>query len=132
MTSKKNVLLYCGATGDEQFVCSSLEMQERKLREYCDSNGYEVVGVYHENSPALTFGTERPMIKKMYDYCKSNSGQIDKILSLNWGRYSRSLEGIFACKRIFYDELGVEINTIESPICFTDTEWATIIINSYR
>lgn len=131
MISKKNVLLYCRATGDEQIVCSSLAMQEKKMREYCDNNGYEIIGVFHENSSAITFDMERPMIKQMYEYCKSNKGQIDKILSLEWGRYSRSLEGRFTGKRIFYDELGVEISAIESPICFTDTEWATTILSTF-
>lgn len=131
MISKKNVLLYCRATGDEQIVCSSLAMQEKKLREYCDNNGYEIIGVFHENSSAITFDMERPMIKQMYEYCKSNKGQIDKILSLDWGRYSRSLEGRFTGKRIFYDELGVEISTIKSPICFTDTEWDTTILSTF-
>ena len=47
------------------------------------------------------------------------------MLFLRWDRYSRNVEFAFAYKRKFYDELGVEINAIESPIDFKGSEWST-------
>ena len=47
------------------------------------------------------------------------------MLFLRWDRFSRNVEFAFTYKRKFYDELGVEINAIESPIDFKGSEWST-------
>ena len=57
-------------------------------------------------------------MQKIYDYCKKHKREVHKILFLRWDRYSRNVEFAFAYKRRFYDELGIEINSIEAPINF--------------
>ncbi len=123
-----NVLLYCRVSSEEQKTNGcSLEEQERQLRSYCQNCGYCVLGVYHEDYSACGPNLNRPEMKKMYDYCKKNRGKVQKVLFLRWDRYSRNGEFAFAYKRKFYDELGIEINAIESPIDFTGTEWAMML-----
>ena len=121
-----NTLLYCRVSSDEQKKGCSLEEQERQLRSYCQNYGYNVVEVYKEDYSACEPNLNRPEMKKMYDYCKKNRGRIQKVLFLRWDRYSRNGEFAFAYKRKFYDELGVEINAIESPIDFTPSPIVTL------
>ena len=127
MISKTNVLLYCRVSSDEQKKGCSLEEQERQLRVYCVNNGFKVLEVYHEDYSAKNFDMKRPVMKKMYEYCRKNRGKVNKILFLRWDRYARNVEFAFAYKRKFYDELDIEINAIESSIDFEATEWATMM-----
>lgn len=121
----KKVLAYCRVSSEEQEKTCSLDEQERQIRSYCARHGYYVVEAYHENYSAKNYDMKRPKMKLMYEYCKKHRGEISKILFLRWDRYSRNVEFAFAYKRKFYDELGVEINAIESPIDFKGTEWST-------
>lgn len=122
-----NVILYCRVSTDEQADGCSLEMQERYLRAYCKSNNYNIVGEEHEDYSAKHYDLKRPKLKQIYDYCKKHKHEVDKILFLRWDRYSRNVEFAFVYKRKFYDELGVEINAIESPIDFNGTEWSLML-----
>ena len=123
----ENVILYCRVSSDEQAEGCSLNEQERQMRSYCLSKGYNVVDVYYEDYSAKYFDMNRPEMKKIYEYCKRNRGKINRVLFLRWDRYARNVEFAFAYKRKFYDELNVEINTIESPIDFKGTEWPTML-----
>ena len=49
------------------------------------------------------------------------------MLFLRWDRFTRNQEFAFTYKRKFYDELGIEINAIESPIDFKGTEWSMLL-----
>ena len=121
------MILYCRVSSEEQKKGCSLDEQERQLRSYCVTYGYNVVGVYKEDYTACEPNLNRPEMKKIYEYCRKNQGKVNKVLFLRWDRYSRNGEFAFAYKRKFYDELGIEINAIESPIDFTGTEWAMML-----
>ena len=125
MKDSTNVILYCRVSSDEQKDNNSLGVQEENLRNYCRYHKYNVIEVYREDYSAKHFDMQRPEMKAIYDYCKKNKGTVDKVLFLRWDRYSRNVEFAFAYKRKFYDELGVEINAIESPIDFKGAEWST-------
>ena len=122
-----NIILYCRVSTDEQADGCSLEMQERYLNAYCQNHNYNIVGVYHEDYSAKHYDLRRPELKAIYDYCRKHRHEVDKILFLRWDRYSRNVEFAFAYKRQFYDELGIEINAIESPIDFKGTEWSLML-----
>ena len=121
------VILYCRVSTDEQADGCSLEMQERFLRNHCERNRFEVINVYREDYSAKYFDMNRPEFKRIYNYCRSHKKSVDKILFLRWDRYSRNVEFAFTYKRKLYDELGIEINTVESPIDFTSTDWPTLL-----
>ena len=120
-------ILYCRVSSDEQAKGASLEVQESYLRSYCVNHGYEVVGIYKEDYSAKHHDLRRPEFKRMYDYCRKNKKYIDKILFLRWDRFSRNIEFALTYKRKFIDEMGIEINAIESPIDFSGTEWSMLM-----
>ena len=125
-----NVILYARVSTDEQADGSSLEVQAARLKDYCRKRGYTIVGdeqPYNEDYSAKHFDLQRPAMKRIFEYCKGHKGMVNKILFYRWDRYARNVEFAFAYKRKFMDELGVEINAIESPIDFASTEWATML-----
>ena len=122
-----NVILYCRVSTDEQADGCSLEMQERYLNAYCQNHNYNIVGVYHEDYSAKHYDLRRPELKAIYDYCRRHRKEVDKILFLRWDRFTRNLEFALTYKRKFIDELGIEINAIESPIDFKGTEWSMLL-----
>lgn len=125
---KTNVILYCRVSTDEQADGCSLDVQEQRLRAYCNSHDYTVIGEARKEDFSAKHSTlQRPVMKSIYEWCKKHKGEVDKILFLRWDRYSRNVEFAFAYKRKFYDELGIEINAIESPIDFKGTEWSTML-----
>ena len=125
-----NILLYCRISSDEQKEGCSLDMQERFLRAYCNNHHYNIIGEeqpYMEDYSAKHYDLRRPKLKQIYDYCKKHRHEVDKILFLRWDRFTRNLEFALTYKRKFYDELGIEINAIESPIDFKGTEWSMLL-----
>ena len=122
----KNVILYCRVSSDEQKTNTSLDFQEKKLRQYCDKNGYNVIACYKEDYSAKHHDFVRPEMKKIRDYCKAHKNEVDMILFLRWDRFARHVGFAFDYKEKF-EALGVEINSLESHIDFTGTEWATLL-----
>ena len=125
MDKTTNVILYCRVSSDEQKDNNSLNVQEECLRNHCNYHKYNVMGVYREDYSAKHPDLRRPQMKAIYEYCKKHKGEVDKLLFLRWDRFSRNGEFAYTYKRKFYDELGVEINAIESPIDFEGSEWST-------
>ena len=124
----KNVILYTRVSSDEQKERLSIEAQERSLVKYCEDRGYHIIGEdipYKEDYSAKHYDMRRPEIKRIYNYCKKHRGEVDLVLFVRWDRYSRNLEFAFTYKRLFIDELGVEINAIEEPIDFSASDWPT-------
>ncbi|MBR0263282.1 MAG: recombinase family protein [Prevotella sp.] len=125
-----NVILYCRVSTDEQADGCSLDMQERYLRAYCNNHHYIIIGEeqpYKEDYSAKHYDLRRPKLKQIYDYCRKHRHEVDKILFLRWDRFTRNLEFALTYKRKFYDELGIEINAIESPIDFKGAEWSMML-----
>jgi DNA invertase Pin-like site-specific DNA recombinase len=67
------VIQYCRVSSDEQAEGTSLDYQERVLREYCARKGYEVVMCCREDYTAKHHDYRRPEMKKIRDYCKNES-----------------------------------------------------------
>lgn len=121
-----NVIIYCRVSSDEQKENTSLDYQESRMREYCQRHSYEVVDCYHEDFSAKHHNLRRPQMKKIYSYCKQNKGLVDMLLFLRWDRFSRSAEFAFTYLRKF-KEIGVTINSIETPIDYNSPDWPTLI-----
>ena len=80
----KNVILYCRVSSDEQKTNTSLDFQEKVMRQYCDEKGYNVIACYHEDYSAGDHDFSRPEMRKMRDYCKKHKKEVDMILFLRW------------------------------------------------
>ena len=126
----KNVILYCRVSSDEQKSNTSLDYQEKKLRQYCDRNGYNVIACYKEDYSAKHHDFVRPEMKKIRDYCKKHKREVDLILFLRWDRFSRNPEFAHMFKRIFFDDWGIVFNAVEGPIDFECTEWSNYLSNN--
>ena len=114
------ILIYCSET----YFCSN-EEQERALRTYCNNRGYEVVDVYKEKC-CKNSASNRSQMRRLYNYCKKHIDSIDKILFIRWNILSRSMELVFQYKKKF-EEIGIEINAIESPVDFTSSDWPILL-----
>ena len=120
------VILYTRVSSDEQSEGCSLDEQERQLLAYCERKNYEVINVYREDYSAQSSSLNRPEMKRIYEYCKSHKRTVDKILFLRWDRYSRNGGFAFIYQERF-SNLGVEINSIETPIDFNGPDWPTLL-----
>ena len=87
-------IIYCRVSSDEQAEGTSLEFQERVLREYCARKGYEVIMCCHEDYSAKHHDYRRPEMNRIREFCfaRENRGAVDIILFLRWDRFSRNTE----------------------------------------
>ena len=122
-------IIYCRVSSDEQAEGTSLEFQERVLREYCARKGYEVIMCCHEDYTAKHHDYRRPEMNRIREFCfaRENRGAVDIILFLRWDRFSRNTEFANRFKREFLDERGIQFNAIENPIDFEATEWSFLL-----
>lgn len=125
-TNIKNVILYCRVSSDEQAYGTSLDFQHESLENYCQKRGYHIVDVKREDYSAKHHDMRRPAMKSIYEYCKKHKGKIDSIFFLRWDRFTRSAEFAFRYIREF-NEMGVYVNSIETPIDFNSPDWSTLI-----
>ncbi|WP_289031093.1 recombinase family protein [uncultured Algoriphagus sp.] len=107
-------ILYKRVSTDEQADSGfSLQYQEQVLRQFCDFNKFEIVGVYTEDYSGKDFN--RPEWIKLMNFLRKNRGNVDQVLCLRWDRWSRNLHyALDEIKKL--SSLGVKINTVEQPI----------------
>ena len=122
----KNVIIYCRVSSDEQKENTSIEFQEKVLRAYCNNHHYTVLNCYHEDFTANDYYLRRPEMKAIYQYCKKHKNEVDLLFFLRWDRFSRSAEFAHTYIRKF-NSLGVEVNSMETPIDFDSSDWPTLI-----
>ena len=89
--------------------------------------GYNIIDniPYREDESAKTF-EKRPVIQGIMNYIRKNKSRVNKLLFLQWDRYSRDI--ISASENL--KELlksGVEPNAIEAPLDFKFRHLAPII-----
>lgn len=121
----KKAILYIRVSTDEQAERGhSLAYQEEKLRMYCQLKGIEVVQLFKEDYSAKTF--ERPEIKKMLAFLKSNRNLIDQMLFIKWDRFSRNAGDAYAMIKTLH-KLGVEPHATEQPLDLSVPENKTML-----
>ena len=61
-----NVVIYCRVSTDEQRKGTSVEVQEERLREYCERKGYNIIELPNikEDESAKTF-KKRPVMQSI-------------------------------------------------------------------
>ena len=64
-----NVILYCRVSSDEQVDGTSLDHQEKTLREYCRYKGYNIIKCCREDYSAKYHDFRRPEMKWILNYC---------------------------------------------------------------
>lgn len=80
-----NVIIYYRVSSNEQTLGASLDVQEERLRKYCNQMGYNIIDniPYREDESAKTF-EKRPVIQGIMNYIRKNKGRVNKLLFLQW------------------------------------------------
>ena len=122
-----NVIIYCRVSSDEQKLGASLDVQEERLRKYCNQMGYNIIDniPYREDESAKTF-EKRPVIQGIMDYIRKNKGKVNKLLFLRWDRYSRDIISASENLKELLN-LGVKPNAIEAPLDFNSDTWPILL-----
>ena len=120
-----NVICYKRVSTDDQADRGfSLQHQERMLRQYCEINNHDIVGMYTEDYSAKTF--DRPEWKKLMHYIRQNKKKVDMVLCLRWDRFSRNLyDALTTIKEL--QKLEVKVNTIEQPLDLTNPDTKVLL-----
>ena len=112
---KQKAILYTRVSTDEQNDGYSPADQKERLLKYCDQQGIDVIGYYHDDESAKTF--DRPEWHNIMHFIKKNRGAVDSILFIKWDRFSRNIaEAYIAIKEL--RKYGVEAQAIEQPLNF--------------
>ena len=74
---RKNVIIYCRVSSDEQKKGSSLEVQEECLVRECQRRKYNIIDIPHwEDESGKTFA-KRPVMSNILEYIKKHSNDVD-------------------------------------------------------
>ena len=122
-----NVIIYYRVSSNEQTLGASLDVQEERLRKFCNQMRYNIIDniPYREDESAKTF-EKRPVIQGIMNYIRKNKSRVNKLLFLQWDRYSRDI--ISASENL--KELlksRVEPNAIEAPLDFNSDTWPLLL-----
>lgn len=112
---KRRAIIYTRVSTDEQNNGYSPSDQKDKLHKYCENNGFEIVGFYHDDESGKSFN--RPQWLNIMQFIKKNSGYVDNILFLKWDRFSRNVAEAYITIRDL-KKMGVEPQSIEQPLDF--------------
>ncbi len=122
-----NVIIYCRVSTDEQRKGTSVEVQEKRLREYCKYKGYNIIEMPNikEDESAKTF-KKRPVMQSILGYIKKHKKEVNKLLFLRWNRFSRDLS---QATSVVKDLLSCDIepNAIEEEINFNSANWPILL-----
>jgi DNA invertase Pin-like site-specific DNA recombinase len=113
MEIKKRAILYTRVSTDEQNNGYSPADQKEKLYRYCENNGIDVIGFYHDDESGKSF--DRPAWKKIMTFLKSNKNSVDYIYFLKWDRFSRNAPEAYA-ELAKLKKWGVEARAMEQPL----------------
>ena len=110
----KNVLIYCRVSTEEQAKNNnSIITQETLCRDFVDSKGYRIVGVYKDEGKSAT-NLNRPALQDMLNRCREDKS-IDGILVTETDRLARSTEGHFSIKSVLR-KANVKLIAVTQPM----------------
>src|SRR4051794_13942520 len=84
-------LLYLRVSTKEQLQNLSMEVQEGRCREWCDRQGYEVAGVFHDDGVSART-VRRPAFQEMLAFIKAQRGAVGYVVVHDLSRFARNME----------------------------------------
>lgn len=123
----KNIIGYCRVSTDDQKDNTSLDFQEKSIREYCEKNNLNLIQVYKDDYSGKGYEIDRPEFKRMYDYCKKNKKDVYGIVFLRWDRFTRNTEFLLRMRRELYENMDIQLICIENPIDLEDDTAALML-----
>lgn len=124
---RKNVIIYCRVSSDEQKKGSSLEVQEERLVRECERRGYNIIDIPHWEDESGKAFTKRPIISNILQYIKKHSSEVDMLLCLRWNRFSRVVSQGTKVVEDLKDIYHVEVNAIEEHIDYNSSSWPQLL-----
>jgi len=116
-TELKNAAIYARVSSDKQDVDLSISAQLRALREYANSNGYQVVREFVDEAE-MGRTTARPAFREMVSLTRQPQKPYEVILVWKYSRFARSREDSIVYKAMLRKN-GVQVVSINEP--FDDT-----------
>src|SRR5688500_4039797 len=110
----RRAIIYTRVSSDEQAREGySLQYQEEQRRKYCANREITVVAHDKEDYSAKT--SDRPEFTKLMNFCKTNYGEIDYLLFVNWSRFGRNAGDSYAIITQLA-KLDIDPQAIEQPL----------------
>lgn len=111
---QKKAFLYIRVSTDEQADKGySLKHQEERLRNYCQFQNIEVMGLYKDDYSAKTF--ERPAFQQLLSFIKKHKKSADLLLFTKWDRFSRNAADAYGMINTLKG-CSIEPQAIEQPL----------------
>ena len=107
------------STEDQKENGFSLQDQERRIRKYCNEQGFDIIAHYQDDYSAKDFN--RPQFQKMLSDLKDKRIKPSHLICLRMDRYSRNLEETLIMTKVL-KELKVEVFFIEGNIDLSTPE----------
>ena len=115
-----SVIIYTRvSTEDQKENGFSLQDQERRIRKYCNDQGFDIIAHYQDDYSAKDFN--RPEFQKMLSDLKSKRIKADYLICLRMDRFSRNLEETIIMTKVL-KELKVEVYFIEGNVDLSTPE----------
>lgn len=102
------------STAEQALGNNSLDVQERKIREYCRIHDVELLQTFVDPG-ASARTTERPEFQKMLAYCRRQRRKIAMVIVADLSRFSRNVFNLSAVAAMLKN-LGITIESVDEPI----------------
>ena len=109
----KYAIGYIRVSSEEQITNYSLSNQEDKCKDFCKSNGYELLSIFREEGKSATT-LNRPELINLLEYCRKNKGKVDACVIYKIDRLSRNTYDFLEIKRRLAS-CGVAVVSITEP-----------------
>ncbi len=84
-------LIYIRVSTKEQLENLSMEVQQSRCREWCQSRGLEVAGVFHDDGVSART-VLRPSFQEMLAFIRSKKGAVGYVVVHDLSRFARNME----------------------------------------
>lgn len=95
---QKNAIGYIRVSSEEQVNNYSLSNQADKCKEYCKTNGFNLLKIFRDEGKSATT-LNRPALIELLEYCRQNKGKIDACIIYKVDRMSRETYEYLDVKR---------------------------------
>jgi site-specific DNA recombinase len=107
-------VIYCRVSTKEQTKNSSLPVQEKACREYCEREGYEVAALFvDEGESAKTI--DRPKFQPLLAFCRDKKNRINMVVVNSISRFARD-KFSHVTVRTLLSRLNITLRSVSEPI----------------
>jgi site-specific DNA recombinase len=112
-------VIYIRVSTKEQTENLSLSTQLKACEEYCERQGFIVLGRFREEGESAKTA-DRTELQRLLQYCRTNKGSVQFVVVFNLMRFAREKYDHFAL-RAHLKSLGISLRSATEPIDDTST-----------